>query len=129
MSFRGMRRALAAEPRWIVAILLAFAIQMVPAAAVVSHRHAEGDVAHSHVGPIHGAGAAAVRPHADGLTRAPARDLHQHVSHPVVVTAGPDVADATPALFTARVVALPPLGVRSAVPRAGLARAPPPLAA
>ena len=129
MSFRSLRRALAAEPRWMIAILLAFAIEMVPVAAVVSHRHAEGDVAHSHVGPIHGAAAASVRPHADGLTRTPARDLHQHVAHPVVVTGGPDVADATPTLFTARLVVLPPLGARPSVRAAGLARAPPPLAA
>jgi hypothetical protein len=92
MSFRGLRSALAAEPRWIIAVLLAFALETLPSAALVTHRHAAGDVGHDHVGPRVRGAAAPVRTESDGLTRAPARDLHRHLSHLLTAVRPPDVA-------------------------------------
>jgi hypothetical protein len=133
MTVRAMRRVLTAEPRWIIALLLAFGLEMLPtAASVVRHRHPGGGAAHVHAHRI--AGTSHVRAvddtaHGAGVHHAPARDVHQHVVQPVVGAAGVTVGAPAPTVLA---TALVPLAVCDpivpALP-AGHARAPPTLAA
>jgi len=128
MSFRGLRRALRAQPRWMLAVLLAFAIETLPPpSALVSHRHAAGAVAHSHAGPIARATVddGAPGPIGAGLAHAPASNLHQHVVHPVIAIRGPAVAAPDPTFFvTDLFVSAAPATVAAAL-HPGQARAPP----
>ncbi len=128
MSFRGLRQALRAQPRWMLAVLLAFAIETLPPpSALVSHRHTAGDVAHAHAGPIARAVVddGATRPVGDGIAHASPRDLHQHVAHPVVAIRGPAVPAPDPAFrVTALFVATSPAAVAAPL-HPGQARGPP----
>jgi hypothetical protein len=127
MSVHRMRRGLVAEPRWMIAMLLAFALETLPGAAVVTHRHGAGAVDHGHVGPLVHADAAPTRPIGDGLTRAPSRDLHRHVGTVVLAVRTPLVVAAGPPTL-ARSVFVRPVIVPAAAPAAlGHARAPPAL--
>lgn len=128
MRLRESRRALAQHPRAVLAVLLAFAIQILPLPGVVSHRHAGGAAGHTHVGRIAGA-TPRVGMLEDGarvhLQSAPARGLHHHVVQPT--TAAPTTIEPPhgPVLV---VVAVQSLEVRDLVPAlAGpsQARAPP----
>jgi hypothetical protein len=133
MSFRGFRRALAAHPRCLLAVLLAFGLEILPpSVTVVSHRHAGGDVPHVHAGSAaaasHGDAAIGETARGDGLRHSPARDLHQHVVQPVVVAAGLTVAAPAPLIVATAVPAV--IDLHPIVPAmpAGHARAPPALA-
>jgi hypothetical protein len=118
----------------ILAILLAFGIEMLPPGSVLmSHHHAGGAAAHVHAGRILGAAPGAAARVADqaayagdaGLQRAAARDLHQHVAQPLVCMQGPAGLPSGPALL---VTALPGAVAPAEIParrRAGQARAPP----
>lgn len=128
MSLRGLRRALRMQPRWMLAVLLAFAIETLPPpSALVSHHHAGGSLSHSHAGPVAGAPIddGATRPIGEGIAQAPARDVHQHVVHPVIAIRGPAVPalDGT-FLVTAVFVPSPPATSAAAL-YPGQARAPP----
>jgi hypothetical protein len=130
VTIRAARRALAAHPRAVLAVLLAFAIQILPlSAGIVSHRHAGGGASHAHVGRIAGGaprvGAASVEVSRVGIEHAPARDLHHHVVQPTLV--GGDAGGVTrdPTIIVGAVAPRVPALHVSASSRPGHARAPP----
>ena len=127
MSFRGMRRALGAEPRWMIAVLLAFAIETLPPSTLfVQHRHAAGDVAHTHAGLVHARGVdGSPRTLGDGITRSPASDLHGHAVHPVVLVGTTEVAAPAPTLVASTVSRPPVPEIPTVASSPGQARAPP----
>lgn len=132
MRVAVLRRWLRASPRALLVVLLAFAIEIVPApSALVQHRHTHGDAVHVHVGRIGGGYSLATStdgadaPHADGLYAATASGVHRHFASPVVVGAMPAIAPLVPGGL---VVPLPPLvavDVLAVAVRPGHARAPP----
>ncbi len=97
MSIRGARRDLGNHPRLLVAVLLAFALELVGAGpGVISHRHAGGDVVHSHA-TLHPGPAAALAPigHVAAVAaigNAAGLDLHQHLMQPMVAVRGAEPA-------------------------------------
>ncbi|MEO6028964.1 MAG: hypothetical protein ABIR79_19035, partial [Candidatus Binatia bacterium] len=128
VSVRGLRQALRAQPRWMLAVLLAFAIETLPPpSALVSHRHAGGSLSHSHAGPIARATIddAATRPIGEGLAHAPVSDLHQHVVHPVIAIRGPAVSAPDPAFLVSALFVPTPPATSAAALHPGQARAPP----
>jgi hypothetical protein len=129
MSFRGLRRGLRAQPRWMLAVLLAFAIETLPPpSALVSHRHSAGSLAHSHAGPIARTtlDEGATPPVGAGLARAADSDLHHHVVHPVIAMRGPAVPAADPAFLVSVLFVPTPPATSAAALHPGQARAPPP---
>jgi hypothetical protein len=86
-----LQRWLARHPRVILAVLLAFGVELAPpASGVVSHRHSGGGIAHTHAGRVRPASALrmpATAP-ADGgqaFTSAAAADAHEHVLQPLLL--------------------------------------------
>jgi hypothetical protein len=125
MTMRRLRIALGLHPRWMLVVLLAFGVELMPPSAVVAHRHAGGGVAHSHAGPIVNAAPAAADAVGKGLRTGPPRDLHHHVVQPLVAHHGPTLVAPAPVLIATDIVAIPS---RAEIPAAlGLrhARAPP----
>lgn len=124
---RDLRGWLRHRPRLLLAVLLAFGIQIAPPpSSVVSHTHADGGVAHTHAGRI--IGGAAVRSgdcEGDGLGTAPGRNLHEHGVQPLAGLAAPSGPPPGPALAASTVVGRPVLGVRTAADRSTRARGPP----
>jgi hypothetical protein len=131
MMLLRLRGALSAHPRSILAVLLAFAIEVLPlGSGVVSHRHAGGVFPLAQAAPIAGVAAAATPGDGEGtfvvrVERAPARDLHRHVVPLLVAMRGPATVPPGPALFTTNLPAAPVPAEISAARRVGQARAPP----
>ena len=126
------RRSLASHPRVVLAVLLAFGIEIVPPpAGLVSHRHASDGAHHTHAGRIVGAAqletrtAAADASGRDQIRPATTRDLHAHHVHPFVALRAPVAPPLGPTLLAFSVSFVPALADSSAASRATQARAPP----
>lgn len=122
-----LRRWLRSHPRLVLAVLLAFGVELVPPSVVVSHRHGGGGVGHTHAGRISGSVVKrTAEPGArDGITVASATDRHEHETPPFVGMAGPDAPLPGPVFLVA---AAPGSVVASEIPtasRSTQARAPP----
>ena len=124
---RDFRRWLRRRPRLLLAVLLAFGIQIAPPpSSVVSHAHADGGVAHTHAGRIIvGAAVRGSECGRDGLSTAPGRNLHEHGVQPLAGLAAPSGPSSGPSLAASTVVGRPALGERAAAYRATRARGPP----
>jgi hypothetical protein len=126
-----VRRLFADHPRLVLAVLLAFAVEVMPPPSVgVSHRHAGGgDAAHAHGGRIVdalGARADATAPaQGSGLVSARARDLHRHSVQPLVALRGPVAPAIGPPVLVSAVTSTPACAEIPAAQRAAQARAPP----
>jgi hypothetical protein len=116
-------------------VLLAFGIgALPPAAGTVSHRHADGEVAHVHGGRILGArpGLGTARPAVPGgaeVATPPASGLHDHAVHAVVALQAEAAAPPGVARSVTGLDAVPPAVACPGVRRPGHARAPPVLSA
>lgn len=123
----SLRRWLRLHPRLVLAVLLAFGVELVPPTAVVRHRHDAGSVAHTHGGRIAGSGVQvpAVPGARDGIRVAAASDLHEHETQPFVAMAGPEAPLGGPGLRVAAAPAAMAAHAISAAPRPTQARAPP----
>jgi hypothetical protein len=122
-----LRRWLRLHPRLVLAVLLAFGVELVPPSAVVSHRHDGGSVAHTHAGRIVAPGVEpTAKPGApDGIRVASASDLHEHETQPFVGMAGPDAPLVGPVLRLAASPAALASPETSPATRPTQARAPP----
>ncbi len=130
MRLARARRALAGRPRVILALLLAFAVEILPASSgLVSHHHTGGAVGHHHGGRVVGGTpvrVADVSPVGGSeLQSAPARDLHAHRVQPVVGLRAPHVAATGPTLLVSDVSSSPALAETAAIRGAAQARGPP----
>lgn len=122
-----LRRWLRFHPRLVLAVLLAFGVELIPPSAVVTHRHDGGGVAHTHAGRIAGTGAKLTAESCarDGIRVASASDLHEHGTQPFVGMAAPDAPLGGPGLRVAAVPAATAGREISAAARGTQARAPP----
>lgn len=131
MRTARFRRALDAHPRALLVVLLAFAIEMVPPAAVVEHRHAHGDAPHVHVGRIVTAGRRVATAPAEreapvaGLHASADDGSHRHLGTPVVIGTLPAVVVIAPPPIVRPLPELVPLEELPIVLQPGRARAPP----
>jgi hypothetical protein len=123
----SLRRWLRLHPRLVLAVLLAFGVELVPPSAVVRHRHDGGGITHSHAGRIVGSGAtlAAEAGTSDDLRVASATDLHAHETQPFVAMAGPDASLGGPVLQVTAASGSIASGEIPAASRPTQARAPP----
>lgn len=123
-----LRRWLCGHPRLVLAVLLAFGVELAPLpSAVVSHRHDGGGVAHTHAGRIAGFGgtlAAEASPR-DGTRVASATDLHEHETQPFIGVAPPNAPRGVPALRVTAAKGSIASGELPAASRSTQARAPP----
>ena len=127
MSLPGLRRVLAARPRAVLVVLLAFGVEIFPMpAAFVSHRHASGGLSHSHSGRIVGAIPMRLADETGaGIRVGAASDLHRHAVQPLVLTHVPRDRSLAPSLLVASIPASPRETSRSAAPRSAQSRGPP----
>lgn len=115
MKTTMLRRTLDAYPRVLLVVLLAFAIEMVPPAAMVEHRHAHGDAAHVHAGRIVAAGRRSVTAPADrktpvdGVLAATGDGLHRHTGDPRMVGTLPEIVAVAPPAIVRPLPQLVPL--------------------
>ena len=120
-----LRRWLRFHPRLVLAVLLAFGVELIPPSAVVRHRHDGGSVAHTHTGRIAATGAKLAADVGAGIGLASANDSHAHETQPFVGMAGPDMPLGGPVLRVAAAPASIASRAISAAPRPTQARAPP----
>ncbi len=132
MRAQRLHRWLARHPRAVLALLLAFAVELVPSASgIVRHRHVGGGVAHTHAGRVLPASAAAARPTvpADGalaVGAASAADVHEHAQPPLVSVRSPLGPNAEPRILIASAPPMATALASSPARRIAQARAPPP---
>ncbi len=125
-----LRRAFEARPRLVLGILLAFAIEIVPSVAPLTHHHAGGDRSHVHAVPLVGsARPVAWRPSTDDgrqgrLERASA-GRHPHFTHAVVGGVPPLPESGSPLLLVGNAPRSTALHVARSVDDPGRARSPP----
>ena len=122
-----VRRWLSRHPRVVVAVLLAFAVELLPpASGVVRHRHEDGRAPHIHGGRMPGTAAVGVPPvERDAPMIASGSGLHGHEVHPMASIAGPTPPAQGPALLIAAVEPGEPLLRLALASRPSRARAPP----